>query len=153
MNPPPPATAWLLRQKEAISRNPVADDTDCVARRYLEGLPHFRPVFLPERISRSLPADAQRLTSRPGPVDCAPLPFKVASLSTIASATAKAMAATLSLSQLSPSKSSGTALVLAPLLPGTSRLITMMAIIKMVSAAMTTTTPTTAIVAASPICK
>jgi len=112
-----------------------------------ERLPHLCSVLLLEPINRSLPAADHRLAVGRETGD-SPCPRMLPAVcSSIANATATAMAATLSLVGSSPSITLG--ISMAPFLPGNSRVSTIMANIKIVSAVMTTATPTTAIVAAS----
>lgn len=114
---------------------------------YPKGLPHFCPVFLLDRISRSLPADVQRLTWCPESTGCVCLPLESDSFFSIASAMATAMAATLSL--VGSSASITLVISMAPFLPGNSRVSSMIATMRMNSAIITTVTPRTAISAGS----
>jgi hypothetical protein len=117
--------------------------------RYSEGLPNFCPGFLLECISRSLPADAQRLTACLGATARGPPSVEAAPFCLIANATATAMAAILSFVGLWPCTALIVASSLFSFLPGASRVSAMIANIKMVRAIMTTATPSTATVAAS----
>jgi hypothetical protein len=121
-----------------------------IVDRYLEGFPHLCSVFLLEPINRSLPAADHRLATGPETGDSACPLMLPASCSFIASATATAMAAMLSLGGSSPSVALG--ITISPPLPGNSRVIAMIATMRMASAIITTVTPRTAISAASASC-
>ena len=110
--------------------------------RYLEGFPHLCSVFLLERINRSLPTADHRLATGPETGD-SPCPLMLpSSCSFIANAIATAMAAMLSLVGSSPSITLIICSSPLPSLPGNSRVISMIANIKMKSAVMTVAIPT-----------